>query len=50
MKEGYAVDEICKKIGLSDKQYSQYMNCFEVLNKIENNLQVLLNDRSKLEE
>lgn len=50
MKEGYAVEEVCKKIGLTEKQYTQYMNCFEVLNKIENNLTVLLNDKSKMEE
>ena len=50
MKEGYSVEEICKKAGFTEKQYTQYMNCFEVLNKIENNFTVLLNDKSKLED
>lgn len=50
MKEGYPVEEICKKAGFTEKQYTQYMNCFEVLNKIENNFNVLLNDKSKLED
>ena len=50
MKEGYSVEEICKRAGLTEKQYTQYMNCFEVLNKIENNFTVLLNDKSKLED
>lgn len=50
MKEGYAVEDVCKKIGLNEKQYMQYMNCFEVINKIENNLSVLVNDKSKLED
>lgn len=50
MKEGYAVEDICKRAGFTEKQYTQYMNCFEVLNKIENNFTVLLNDRSKLED
>lgn len=49
MKEGYSVEEICKKAGFTEKQYTQYMNCFEVLNKIENNFTILLNDKSKLE-
>lgn len=50
MKEGYSTEEICKKAGFTEKQYTQYMNCFEVLNKIENNFTVLLNDKSKLED
>lgn len=50
MKEGYSVEEICKKAGFTEKQYTQYMNCFEILNKIENNFTVLLNDKSKLED
>lgn len=50
MKEGYAVEDICKRAGFTEKQYTQYMNCFEVLNKIENNFTVLLNDKSKLED
>lgn len=50
MKEGYPVEEICKKAGFTEKQYTQYMNCFEVLNKIENNFTVLLNDKSKLDD
>lgn len=49
MKQGYSTEEICKKAGFTEKQYTQYMNCFEVINKIENNFNVLINDKSKLE-
>lgn len=50
LQAGYDIDVICKKLGLSEKQYSQYLNCINVINTIENNLTVLVNDKSKIEE
>lgn len=50
LKDGYNIDDILKKIGLKDeKQYAGYLNFCTTLNSIENNLTVLLTDKSKLE-
>lgn len=50
LQMGYNIDLICKKLGVTEKQYTQYLNCINGINTIENNLNVLINDRNKLEE
>lgn len=48
MKKGYDMNEVVQKIGLKDeKQYMQYLNCCGIIKKLEDNMRVLLNDKSK---
>lgn len=47
MKKGYDMNEVVQKAGLKDeKQYMQYLNCCGVIKKLEDNMRVLLNDKS----
>lgn len=46
MKSGYDMTEVITKIGLKDeKQYMGYLNACGVIDKLEKNMQVLLNDK-----
>lgn len=46
MKSGYDMTEVITKIGLKDeKQYMGYLNACGIIDKIEKNMQVLLNDK-----
>lgn len=48
MKKGYDMNEIISKIGLKDeKQYMGYLNACGVINTLENNMRVLMNEKSK---
>lgn len=48
MKKGYDMSEVVQKSGLKDeKQYMQYLNACGVIKKLEDNMRVLLNDKSK---
>lgn len=48
MKKGYDMSEVVQKAGLKDeKQYMQYLNCCGVIKKLEDNMRVILNDKSK---
>ena len=48
MKKGYDMNEVVQKIGLKDeKQYMQYLNCCGIIKKLEDNMRVILNDKSK---
>lgn len=48
MKMGYDMGEVITKCGLKDeKQYMQYLNACGVIDKVEKNMRVLLNDKSK---
>lgn len=47
MKKGYDMNEVVQKIGLKDeKQYMSYLNACGVIKKLEDNMRVLLNDKS----
>lgn len=46
MKSGYDMSEVVTKVGLKDeKQYMGYLNACGVIDKLEKNMQVLLNDK-----
>lgn len=46
MKSGYDMTEVITKIGLKDeKQYMGYLNACGIIDKLEKNMQVLLNDK-----
>lgn len=48
MKKGYDMGEVISKIGLKDeKQYMSYLNACGVINTLENNMRVLINEKSK---
>ena len=48
MKKGYDMTEVVQKSGLKDeKQYMQYLNACGVIKKLEDNMRLLLNDKSK---
>ena len=47
MKKGYDMNEVVQKAGLKDeKQYMQYLNACGIIKKLEDNMRVLLNDKS----
>lgn len=47
LQRGYDFDQVLKEIGVSEKNYSGFLNACNTINAIDNNLKVLLNDKKQ---